>query len=273
MRVRQAEDGDTGEIREVSLATGQPAAESGADAGYLQLLRSTGTVLVAVEADGTLTGWGAVKHTPLGLLLSDLFVHPAQHGHGVGAQLLRALMPGEPAGSRRFTFSSQHANALPLYVRSGLVPSWPLLYLRGSPARLPASADVSADCVDAVTAARADAVLTSAPERSADYGHWTRRPSGTGLVVRDGSTVIAAGAGSPAELFHLTCPDPALAAAALFAAVAALGADQLAFCLPGPHPALLPLLGAGFRIEDYDISMSTPGLELPTGWIYSPGLG
>jgi hypothetical protein len=38
--------------------------------------------------------------------------------------------------------------------------------------------------------------------------------------------------------------------------------------------ALLPgLLAAGFRIDDYDLMMATPDLDLPTAPVYHPGLG
>lgn len=55
--------------------------------------------------------------------------------------------------------------------------------------------------------------------------------------------------------------------------LAALGPGPLSLCPPGPHPALRPLLTTGFRIHDYDITMTTSGLTLPATWIYSPGLG
>jgi len=271
MLVRSAQRSDVDGIREVSLATGQPDQESGADADYVNFLLATGAVVVAVDRAETVIGWGATKPTPCGILLSDLFVTPTQHGQGVGSNLLKALLPGGPADTS-FTFSSQHDAALPLYARAGLVPSWPLLYLTGEPTRVPSGA-LSAERVDATAAARADAALTSAAVRSADYEHWTSRQSGVGLVIRNGDVVVAAGAGKPGELPHLTCADPSQASAALFAALAALACDQVSFCLPGPHPALRPLLQAGFRINDYDIAMSTPDVDLPPGWIYSPGLG
>ena len=57
--------------------------------------------------------------TPVGVLLTDLFVDPAWQGTGIGRRILAGLWP-DVAAPGRFTFSSQHAHALPLYVRLGL---------------------------------------------------------------------------------------------------------------------------------------------------------
>ena len=45
-----------------------------------------------------------------------------------------------------------------------------------------------------------------------------------------------------------------------------------AVCLPGPHPAVRAMLDAGWRIDDYDLAMTTADLVLPVNWAYSPAL-
>jgi len=265
--VRAVRDGDSGGIRAITRATGQPENDSGADAAYLRLIRATGRALVAVDGERVL-GWAAEVPATSGTLLCDLFVDPPLHARGVGTALLTGLWPAPAPG--RFTFSSKHPAALPLYVRAGLAPSWPLLYVSGPVDRLPRGV-LRVEAVDTATAAAAEAALTSGR-----HGVWTRAPGTTALLVRDGDRVIAVGTGRPGlpgVLAHLTCPDPGAAAGALCAAVAALGCDHVALCLPGPHPALRLLLGSGFRVDDFDVTMRTPDVDLPIGWVYSPGLG
>ena len=268
--VRRATTSDLAAVASVSLATGQPAVESGADPRYAGLLLEHGIVVVAEQDDGHIVGWGATWRTPVGEVLSDLFVDPRRQGQGVGARILRTLWP-DPEVPGRFTFSSQYASALPLYVRAGLRPVWPLLYLTGDPRRLPVSATVRARLVSPDEAAATDARLTRRTVRAAEYRYWAGAPSGTAVVVHEGNRLLAAGAGRPAELAHLTCVDePQDATAALTAALLELDGSRV--CLPGPHPALGDVLSSGWRVEDYDLAMSTPDLRLPTSWAYSPGL-
>jgi GNAT superfamily N-acetyltransferase len=101
--VRVATHADAGGIGRVSAATGQPATDSGADASYVEHLLSHGTVLVA-ETDGWVSGWGAIVTTPVGVLLTDLFVDPAWQGMGIGRRILAGLWP-DVAVLGRFTFS------------------------------------------------------------------------------------------------------------------------------------------------------------------------
>ncbi len=266
LTIRPADVRDVAEIVRLSRATGQTDADSGADQEYVDFLLRTATVKVVVDAR-SITAWGAVRRGALGALLTDLFVHPDQHGLGMGGALLRALWPDHTA-PKRFTFSSQHASALPLYARAGLKPSWPLLYLSGRRAWLPSST-LHVERADAAGAA--DSQLATG-NRSADYAFWTRAPSDQPLVVRDGQRIVAAAVVRGGNLVHLTCAE-ADTASALTTALRAAEADDLTVCLPGPHPSVISLLRAGFRVVDYDLAMSTPNLTLPVAWAYSPGLG
>ncbi|TQS47015.1 GNAT family N-acetyltransferase [Cryptosporangium phraense] len=269
VQVRAVTPVDLPGIRAISRATDQPDTESGVEAAYVELILTIGRAVAARGSE--VLGWAGEVPTPSGTLLTDLFVDPAVHARGVGSALLRAMWPA-PAGGR-YTFSSKHPAALPLYVRAGLVPSWPLLYLSGPADRLPLGV-LRVDRVDARTAAAAVARLTGwGRPRTPLFEYWTRADDATALVVRDGSRLVAAGVGSPAVLTHLTCPDRGMAAGALYAAVAALGTAAITFALPGPHPAMRTLLACGFRIDDFDVHMRTPDVTLPIGGVYSPGLG
>jgi GNAT superfamily N-acetyltransferase len=270
MTVRDAAMGDVTAIQDVSRAVGQSGAETGADPSYVALLLATATVKVATDGkSGQVAGWGAVRPTPLGNLLCDLFVHPSRHGRGVGYSILESLWSDHTA-PKRLTFSSQHANALPLYARAGLYPTWPLLYLTGPRSELPTSS-MQARPVDVEVARAADADLAGG-NRAADYAFWTG-PAGRGaIIVLAGEAVVAAGVLRDGELVHLTCPDPAVAEPALLAALRAAGADHVRACVPGQHPSLGTLLRAGFRVTDHDLAMTTPDVTLPASWVYSPGL-
>jgi GNAT superfamily N-acetyltransferase len=267
---RAADLADVPGIGRVSQAAAQPDADSGADNAYVELLLQTATVRVVEDPlTRAVIAWGAIRSGPLGSMLTDLFVHPDRHGRGIGGALLRALWPDHTAPGR-FTFSSQHPNALPLYAQAGLQPSWPLLYLTGPRALLPPP-PMQVERVDPAVACELDSQLASG-NRSADYTFWTRSGSGQAIVVQDGDRTVAVGVLRGGNLVHLTCSESD-ADTALTAALRASESANITLCLPGRHPSLTSLLRAGFRIIDYDLAMSTPDLALPLAWAYSPGLG
>jgi hypothetical protein len=206
--------------------------------------------------------------TPVGVLLTDLFVGPAWQGMGVGRRILAGLWP-DVAAMGRFTFSSRHTHALPVYVRAGLLPQWPLLYLTGEPDRT--VPDFAISHTNPADAAAADGQLTGGADRSTDYQYWLR-DGGHGVIVADGPRLVAAGAATDTTLHHLTVDDQRDAEPALRSVLASLP-GPLTLCLPGPHPALIGLLRHGYRIADWDLAMATTDLTVPTHWVYSPGLG
>jgi GNAT superfamily N-acetyltransferase len=228
--VRVATHADAGGIGRVSAATGQPSTDSGADASYVEHLLSRGTVLVA-ETDGWVRGWGAIVTTPVGVLLTDLFVDPAWQGMAIGRRILAGLWP-DVAALGRFTFSSRHTHALPVYVRAGLLPRWPLLYLAGEPDRT--VPDFAVSRTNPTGAAAADAQLTGGADRRADYRYWLH-DGGYGLIVADGPRLVAAGAVTDTTLHHLTVGDQRDAEPALRSVLGSLP-GPLMLCLPGPHP-------------------------------------
>jgi len=273
MLIRPASFDDLAGIRRVSLAAGQPLEDSGASPNYVAVLLATGTVEVLI-LESELVGWGAVKPTASGSLLTDLFVDPSAHGRGVGSALLAHLWHRQSAP--RYTFSSQHPHALPVYARAGLAPLWPLLYLSGDPARLDPSAATtllapSVSRVSGDVAAQAEESFTGF-SRAADYDYWSQADGASSIVIRLEGRTLAAGVVQPGGVSHLAVNDGP-ADVALIAALQATGSAHASVCLPGPHPALTRLLNAGFRVDDYDIHMSTPTVNAPVTWAYSPGLG
>src|SRR6266699_3338146 len=121
--VRKAEVADQKAIIAIAMATGQDEDWDEVYPGYIRHLMTHGSLLVA-ERSGVVAGFGATLRIGTGpraiSMLTDLFVDPAAHGTGTGRAILGKLWTGE---ARRMTFSSLHANALPLYTRFGVVAS------------------------------------------------------------------------------------------------------------------------------------------------------
>jgi GNAT superfamily N-acetyltransferase len=294
--VRPARPRDTADIARIAAANGQEPEDSGRDARYVAHLASHGRLLVAQADGGRLAGFAATRRLRQLTFLCDLFVDPAIHGKGIGRLLLDHAFAGS---AERATFSSQDPRALPLYARFGLAPRWPLLYLSGDEAAIAravsgmaraesSTAQARAFFVRAGPAARAPRELwarragpadAAAAERALtgldrgpDYLYWAGAPGGSGLIIGERDEVIAAGAASRSHLVRLTVRDPASAAPALLAALDVVTSVRVQLCLPGPHPALGALLGAGFRVDDFDHYMSTSEGLVSTHGVPSPGL-
>jgi GNAT superfamily N-acetyltransferase len=255
--IRAAEASDLAEIARIAAANDE---DDGGNPGYVAHLRSHGRLLVA--GDGVLAGYCGVRTVGDATMLTDLFVDPARHGGGVGRALLDAALSGT---GERFTFASRDPRAMSLYVRSGMVPRWPLLYLSG-----PSRPGSGPELVTPEEAAVAERDLHG-HDRGPDYAFWATLPNATGLLVRDGTAVVAAGAAGGGRLLHLVTAAGADPSATLAAALGAF-AGRTALCLPGPHPALPGLLGAGWRIDDLDHHVSSrPDLVSPSS-VLSPAL-
>jgi GNAT superfamily N-acetyltransferase len=262
MEVRPAADGDLPAIAKIALANGDKNA--GSDPRYVAHLRANGRFLVA-ELDGEVAGYCGTRRIGGATMLCDLFVDPARHGGGIGGCLLDAIFEGN---GERFTFASRDPRAMPLYIRHGMIPRWPLLYLSGPPG------DSCALCHQKVSmeeAGTAELELTGT-DRTADYAFWATIPGSAGLIVQDSGEIVAAGAAGPGQLIHLASAQDCDPAATLIAALSAFDTSRVRLCLPAPHPALLLLLDARWRIEDHDHHMSTIEGLLSPGHVPSPSL-
>jgi len=282
IEVREAVPADLPQIAAVALATGQDEEWGGADPAYMTHLLAHGRVVVGV-AGGSVAGFGATRAVGSGpgavSMLCDLFVHPEVHGSGCGRAMLAALWPG--TGGRRMTFSSLHTHALPLYTSFGLDAWWPLLYLRGRVDALAAPAGWQSAPAPPASVAAAELAWTGA-DRSAEHQAWARRPGGAGvLAVRDGEVMAAGTVGGAGDEFGVThlavrpAADDACAATAVLTVLAALAPEDgtARVCLPAPHPAVRPLLAAGWRVGEFDLFMATePGLIDPRRAVPSPAL-
>jgi GNAT superfamily N-acetyltransferase len=285
--VRAAEEADLDAIVAIAAATGQDEDWEVAFPSYIRFLIAHGTLLVADRA-GIVTSYGGALRIGTGTaavsMLTDLFVHPAEHGSGLGRALLGELWRDQP---RRMTFSSLHAHALPLYTRFGVDAWWPLLYLRGDVRALTRPDGWSVESAGPARVASLELAWTGL-DRSAEHRMWAAWPGGAGVVASLAGQPLAAGTigGAAAEfgICHLALDAAivrgaaATSAAVTSAVIAVLSwleppGGQARVCLPAPHPATRALLAAGWRIEEFDLHMASEfGLIDPLMLAPSPAL-
>ena len=278
--VRDAAPGDTEAIARVAVAAGQDEEWSGSDPAYVGYLLARGRMVVA-EHRGEVAGFGATASIGTGAaaaitMLCDLFVDPRSHGLGLGQAMLAVLWHDS---TPRMTFSSLHAHALPLYARYGLDAWWPLLYLGGEVTALAAPPGWAVKPATPGAAGALERQWTGI-DRTADHQAWAGRPGGYPVLAERNGQPMAAGtvAGEGAEygIVHLALAPGGGDAGARDAVLAVLaGLDppggRARVCLPAPHPAVRPLLAAGWHNDFLDLYMATgPALLDPRRAVPSP---
>jgi GNAT superfamily N-acetyltransferase len=279
-RIRAATADDIDEIDEILRAAdqpppGEPGLPPHAQDDYLRYLIAHGTAAVA-DLEGTCLGFAATVFNGRATHLADLYVRPEHQGRGLGGRLVTAVF-----GDRRprTTFSSDDPRAMPLYIRAGMLPVWPNLYLTGDAAKLPVAEGLTVDASTYDEVAALDAEWGRV-DRSSAIEYWRTLPDGKPYVVRRGDRPIASLIGRRRYNGHGRWTDRARVAPGeqpvlpLLAGLrrAAEGADLIGACVPGPSPLLPVLLGAGFRIRDRDVLMSSETPPDPTLELYNTGI-
>ncbi len=223
---------------------------------YLEHLLGRSRVSVA-DVAGTVVGFGGSIDSGGASFVTDLFVDPARHERGAGRALLDDVVAGVPA---RMTFSSADQRALALYIRAGMRPWWPLLYLAGDVARLAGGADPPTWRVAGVDETAEHSRAWTGIDRRVDFAHYAGLPGGTGFAVLEAGNVAAVGWARRARrepgrwLDHVSIApdaDPVRTAVGAWLAAAPDGGRVMG-CVPGPHPAVPVLLEHGIRIADRD---------------------
>ncbi len=263
MIVRTADAGDLPEIARISEANDEPVGDQDRlGSRYLEHLLRHARLLVA-EADAGIVGFAGTIDIPAGRFLTDLFVDPPGHGRGIGRALLAAALP---ADGPRLTFSSSDPRALPIYVRAGLSPWWPLLYLEAPPGGT--QRDPGWPTVEPVEVAEAAALELAliGSDRSRDWTFWAAAPGHVPFRVVDGGRPLAVGFSSPPRLGRLAIGRDGDPVGVLLASVASgPGGPLTGIAIPGPHPATRALLELGWRIVGHDVYMASgPDLLDPT---------
>ena len=281
MNVRPASHADLPAITAILEANDEPVTWPGVQrAPYVDhLLTRPGLRLVVGELDGAVAGMaGSIEFgQPDHRFLTDLYVDPGRQSRGLGRRMLEAVLEG---ATERMTFSSSDRRALGSYIRTGMRPWWPLLYLEADASRLPPAPDGDeVRSSDVAATARRSAAWTGI-DRTADFAHYAGLPGAAGFVVAlDGEDAAVGWASDEiAEpgrwLNHASLASDADPTRVAFAVLRAAGASgRIGAAVPGPHPAVPDLLDAGVRIGDADTFCATdPALLDVTRIFPSPGM-
>ena len=219
---------------------------------YLHELR-TGTLWVAEDGGRIVAFAGAVTRAGMDFL-ADLFVRPQWQSAGLGRRLLQRVMP--ETQRVRSTPASCDFRALGLYVRAGMQPCWPNVWLRATAGQLRVDALPGADVVVRGAVPGEAAFLAWDTDvcgryRPVDHDYWLREQAAAPLWFERGGRVIGYGyvqRYSPGALWHPDThtlgpigahgPDDALACVGAAVRWAGCAGVTLSIPMPGPHPAL-----------------------------------
>ena len=243
---------------------------------YVRHLIQAGRALV-VDDGLRLLAFGATLSTGHGRHLSDLFVRADSLGRGIGRPLLDALYGDDWP---RTTFASDDPRAMPIYIRAGMAPLWTCLYLQGSAGDLPTvEGEVTTQSAHSGWLAELERTWTGA-DRNVDHGFLAAQAEADPFVVLDAGEVVAGGYGRARQIGTarvldrlLIRPDREPIGPIIAALRRAARDGDVRVTLPGPNPAVRPLLDAGFRLEDRDTYMaSEPDLVDPARLVPNPGM-
>ncbi len=244
----------------------------------------TGDMFIAEES-GQVIGFSSRIKRGRVSFLADLFVRQSCQSTGIGQALLEQAMPHD--GTIRATCSSIDFRAVALYTRAGMLPRWPFYLMAANPDELKTA---PASSVKVVAAEPGDPALVqwdtavSGLGRAAEHDYWIKALQSLPVWFQQGSERVGFGylRQSNAEdplwypdacvLGPLGTKDPDAALDCVLAAVewARRYNRRLRINVPAPHPALAPLLDAGFRIAYVCTFMCEAGLFFdPRGYIPS----
>ncbi|MFB4264055.1 GNAT family N-acetyltransferase [Nonomuraea sp. GTA35] len=274
--VRAAAEGDMPAVRGVARRFGLlggwgPGLPDLPD--FLDAERLFGTLLIAPaqpgDEGGQARGFGGTLRRGGLTHLGDLFVLPAHQSSGLGRALLAGLLAGD---GPKATFASSDHRALALYVRHGLRPWCPLLYLTGPATALPGP-PVRVTSPDEVAAL--DAAVAGG-DRGRTLAWYAALPGVTAYAAGEGYAFVRATAdqalvGPAGGAAPRDCVNAVLGALAV---TATPGTAKIA--VPGTHPLVPVLLAAGWRIRDLDTLMADDAalaLIHPDRYVPHPDLG
>ena len=276
--IRRAIPADIPAIRAILAAHGNDGPITTVDivGPYVRHIVEHGTALVGVR-DDEVVAYGATVDAGVAVHLADLFVRPDLLGQGIGRPLLEELFRG---AARRTTFASDDPRALPLYVRAGMAPLWPDLYLEGEPAGLPQmDPSLSLEPAGASRLAALERAWTGV-DRAADHAFWVSQAEADAFVVLEAGEPVAFACARARQADAdrvidrlLVRPGAEPVRPTLAAIRRGARGGRIMVAVAGPSPVLPALLAAGFRIRDRDQFMaSEPGLVDPARLIPNPGM-
>jgi len=275
--VRQATREDVPAIRGILAAHGNDAPVVHGDivGPYVRHIVDHHRAFVS-ELDGEVVAYGAAVDAGVALHLADLFVRADLLGQGLGRPLLASVV-GDATSLT--TFASADPRALPSYVRAGMAPLWPCLYLEGDGAAIGPPPGLEARDADPAELAELERDWTGIL-RDADHAFWGSQAAADPFVIADAVGPLALGYARARQ----TSPDRVLDRLLVRPGADPVGPGLLALgraarggavraSIPGPGPLLPALLERRFRIADQDLYMaSAPGLVDPARLLPNPGM-
>jgi GNAT superfamily N-acetyltransferase len=266
--IRQATEADLSRVAEIwheNLLEEDPGTPPLREVPSLYLHELETHELFVLERNRQVRAFAALITRGPVSFLADLFGAADHRSKGLGQRLLQHVMPTD--GRTCCTVSSNDPRALPLYVRFGMLPRLPNVQLEADLSTLrPPTVDVKVieEDTDDAEWLRWDTEISGRP-RPEDYAYWLHRRGGVPLWFTRLGQVIGYGMAQTRTDTLLHAPDTLTigpmgarergdAASCVMAAVH-WARDRAAIAhvtLTGPHPALSPLLAAGFRIVEVE---------------------
>jgi GNAT superfamily N-acetyltransferase len=275
-------------LNEVSEAEAVAATPPESAPDTLRYVFETGTMYVAEQDDTILAFAGAITRGTV-TFLTDLFVRPKIQSSGLGKTLLsHVLLRDQPV---HCTMSSTDPRAQALYTRVGMQPVFPhynLQWQRRAGEQL-ATLETELEVVEGQVGDQAlirwDTQI-SGRNRPEDHVFWTEQRRCIPLWFRQRGVTVGYGYARLEGATSLTTKKwvvgplgvsaPEYAAQCVLAATRWVqeraGEVRVRIDVPGPHPALAPLLERGFQIiyvETFQSSAATPFFDarcyIPSG--------
>ena len=275
-------------LNEVSEAEAASSTPPQSVPATLRHVFETGTMYVAEQDETILAFAGAITRGAV-TFLTDLFVRPRIQSSGLGKTLLsHVLLHDQPV---HCTMSSTDPRAQALYTRVGMQPVFPHYNLqwvrRGG--ETPSFPETELEVIE--SQAGSPALLEwdtkiSGRNRPQDHICWAKQRQSIPLWFQRQDTTIGYAYARLEDATPLTTPRwvigplgvsaPEYATACVLAAAGWVqqraGDVRVRIDVPGPHPALAPLLERGFQIvyvETFQSSAATPFFDarcyIPSG--------
>lgn len=251
-------------------------------------MSSTGMLVVA-EVDGVVAGFGSSFTRSNVRFMGQLFIDPLHQSAGVGAALMRAVMPLD--GAELTTIASPDRRAVSLYTRHGLFPLWPVYGVHADAGKLRGIAGSGVELIPAdgndPTLVELDTAI-GGRHRPEDLEYLIAKRGGAPYWFKRGGEMIGycflqvmregADELDDAETVRIGpvgVRDAADMTDCIRAAVAgALGfGSKVNVLAPGPGDAFRALLDAGFQVSFSDTFMSARRPPFVDALRYIPGSG
>ncbi|GEM_PF-850528 len=232
---------------------------------HRHLLTHDGRHSFVAEDGGRVVGFTAALTRGECWFFSALFIDPAYQGQGIGSRLLS--LAWNPEARHRITITEAiQPVSTGLYARRGLLPLAPVLGFAGRPAITPGEHALK-PAAPAPAVLRAIDLAAYGFDRAADHEFWARTSAQATLWTRDGKPCAYSYSGGLFGIGPVAGLDPASAAQALRAELAASADTDIQIDIPGTATSLTQIaIQAGLRLTDPGLLLLSPGQPPPTSY-------